>query len=577
MPDTEVALTPEQMTAQNAAVLAEKTPAQLKQLMAELQKAYLPTEEARCASDGWYWVRHHVKTRDEAAGADKSVMPFPGEPALEAIWGVLQHSPSKLIVIAKSRQIMVSWVTCAYALWRARFYPNRQIVWQTKKEDDAKDMVSYGADRLDEARMQFIESHLPGWMAKKRRFRDGQIIYDNGSKIVAVPEGGNQVRSKTTSLVVIDEAAFQDQFRSAMTAALPLLNKESRMVAISTANGRNAFWEAYQKGVEGGRVIYSSRGVTIWENSETEVTSIRVHYTAFPDRDPQNADPAKAAIATSWRDKQRKRYLTQNAWDQEMEISFDVTQGKRVYPTFEESTHILDPDNCDRYGCQTTPMRRRKLLRSWDFGWHHPAVIIGQVDTRDRLILYGELQGADVDIDRFAQNVIDYCAETFGDWSAWGYEDYCDPAGAQVRSIMSEKNENTELQVLARYGIHPTYAPKPRRVGRAIIHQLLARRDDGRWEESNGTSGRLKGSPALLVTRACPLIISGMLGGYSYKAKPDGMTFHEEPDDEGYYSHTQACLRYMATNRFGNLGDSIAPVLRSLREPKFGSNSRGGY
>ncbi len=68
-----------------------------------------------------------------------------------------------------------------------------------------------------------------------------------------------------------------------------------------------------------------------------------------------------------------------------------------------------------------------------------------------------------------------------------------------------------------------------------------------------------------------------MLGGYSYKAKPDGMTFHEEPDDEGYYSHTQACLRYMVTNRFGNMADAFAPMRRVEREVKFGSNSRGGY
>lgn len=553
----------DQDDAANLAFL-ERLPPQERARAEELIKKRLQAAEIEaCTQSGWYFVKHLVKTRDEAAGADKSVMPFPDEPALEAIWNVLEHSPSKLIIIAKSRQIMVSWVTCAFALWRARFFPNRQIVWQTKKEDDAKDMVSYGSDRLDQARMQFIEANLPSWMQKKRRFRDGQIIYDNGSKIVAVPEGGNQVRSKTTSLVVIDEAAFQEQFRSAWTAALPLLNKESRMIAISTANGENAFYEAYMKGLDGGRVIYSQRGITIWENADAEITSIRIHYTAFADKDPQHPDPARAEAAETWRARQRKKYLTQNAWDQEMEINFKVSSGKRVYPTFSETDHILDPENCERYAVGTRPLRRRKLLRAWDFGWHFPAVVIGQVDFRDRLVLYGELQGRDVDIERFVQNVLAYCSEQFGDWSAWGYEDYCDPAGAQVRSIMSEKNENTEIQVMARYGIHPTYSPKPRRTGRGIIHRLLETRDDG--------------SPALLVTRECPIIISGMLGGYAYKAKPDGVTFHEEPDDESYYSHTQACLRYMVTNRFSNLAEVFQVARVPEREIKFGSNSRGGY
>ena len=561
MPTAFADLTAEQKAELGASLAALPEAERLKE-MRLLADKIKDDEIARCAKDGWYFVKHLVKTRDEAAGAEHSIMPFPDEPALKAIWNVLEHSPSKLIIIAKSRQIMVSWVTCAFALWRARFFPNRQVVWQTKKEDDAKDMVCYGQDRLDEARMQFIESHLPHFMAKKRRFRDGQIIYDNGSKIVAVPEGGHQVRSKTTSLIVIDEAAFQDQFQAALTAALPLLNKESKMIAISTPNGKNAFYEAYMKGQASGNVIYSQQGITIWENPATSITSIRIHYSAFPDKDPNHPNPEKAAGANAWIDSMRPAYPG-DTWMPEMEISFTHTKGSRVYPVFREDVHVLDPIKCEQYAAPPTPIRRKKLIRSWDFGWHHPAVLIGQVDLRDRLILYGELQGSDVDIERFTQQVLNYCAREFGDWSAVGYDDYCDPAGAQVRSIMSEKNENTEIQVLARYGIHPGFAPKSRRTGRGILLRMMEMRDDG--------------SPGLLVSRKCPIVIDGMLGGYVYKPKPDGVTFHEEPDDEGYYSHTQACLRYIATNRFSNLAEVFQAHRPRERQVLFGSNSRGGY
>ena len=517
-------------------------------------------EIERCAGDGWYWVRKYVKTRDEAAGADNSVKLFPDEPALHAVWDALQYGTAKAIVIAKSRQIMVSWLMCAYGLWKARFHPNRMVVWQSKKEDDAVDMVCYGKDRLDQARMQFIEMNLPSWMRERTRFNDGQMSWAIGSKVVAVPEGGHQIRSKTTSDVVMDEAAFQEQFRSAWTAALPLLNKEARLIAVSTANGENAFYEAYEKGAAG-RVIHSARGITIWQNDD--IMAIRLHYSAFPDRDPGHPDPETAKAATAWVQAQRKKYLTENDWEREMEINFQVSAGKRVFPTFAEGSHVLDPHNCERYACAPRPLKRRKLLRAWDFGWHFPAVVIGQVDLRDRLVLYGEYQGIDIDIDRFAQQVLDYCATEFGDWSAWGYDDYCDPAGAQVRSIMSEHNETTELQVLARYGIQPGYAPMSRRTGRGVLHRLLETRDDG--------------SPAMLVSRKCPIVIAGMLGGYAYKQRTDG-TFEEEPDDKGYYSHTQACLRYMVTNRFSNLAEHTAKVVKHERYvPSFGHNRRGGY
>jgi hypothetical protein len=307
------------------------------------------------------------------------------------------------------------------------------------------------------------------------------------------------------------------------------------------------------------------RGLTLAKNP-LGVVSIRAHYSLFPNHDPHSADPELAEEARAWLEKQRLRYLDPNDFQREMECSFDVTAGKRCFPEFSEQDHVLDEQNMGRLAADLMPRRRRRLLRSWDFGYHHPAVVIAQVDSRDRLILYGELQGRDLDIDRFAQKVIQYCADSFGDWSAWGYADYCDPAGAQVRSIMSEQSETTELQVLARYGIYPAYSPRPRKTGRAIIHQLLRERDDK--------------SPALLVTRRCPIIISGMLGGYTYKMKTDG-TYHDEPDDDGYFSHTQACLRYLVTNHFSNLAEHYGPghgeQAARARTYAYTAGRRGGY
>jgi hypothetical protein len=303
------------------------------------------------------------------------------------------------------------------------------------------------------------------------------------------------------------------------------------------------------------------KGLTINKNP-LGVVAIRAHYSMLPDKDPHDPNPEAADRAQRWLEKQRLRYLDPNDFEREYEVNFEVTSGKRVFREFTESRHVLDDTTIEALKAGLMPLRRRRLLRSFDFGFHHPAMLVGQIDFRDRLIMYGEYQGKDVDIERFTERSIEYCNDTFGDWSAWGFEDFCDPAGAQVRSIMSEKGESTELQVMARYGIHPSYAPRPRKAGRTIIHQLLRERDDK--------------TPALLVTRRCPILISGMLGGYTYKMKTDG-TYHDEPDDDGYYSHTQACLRYMVTNRFSNLAEHQEPPRQERRDYAYTAGRRGGY
>jgi hypothetical protein len=223
----------------------------------KLVSGLILAELERCRQDGWYWVVNHVKTRDEAAGAEESVKAFPDLAQLEAIWTALADPNENLYAIAKSRQIMMSWECCSFCVHVGRFHPNRLIVWQSKREQDAIDMVSHGEKRHDTARMEFIEQNLPTWMRDRSwngaewingraRFGHGEITWPNGSKVVAIPEGGHQVRSKTPSVVVMDEMAFMEQARLSVTAVLPTIQKQTKLICVSTPNGKqNAFWQMF--------------------------------------------------------------------------------------------------------------------------------------------------------------------------------------------------------------------------------------------------------------------------------------------------------------------------------------------
>ena len=199
----------------------------------------------RCATDGWFWTSF-VKTRDEADV--ESVKAFPRLEYLRELWQVLEAN--QRIAIAKSRQMMVSWLLCVYCVWFARFHANRYVIWQSQKKEDAQAMVCMPKDAGDAggylARMQFIETNLPSWMRLNVRESAGSLDYPNGSRIEAVAGGANQVRGKTASLLVEDEFAHQEEAKGVYQAVGPLIQKATRFVAISTPNGPdNTFAEIY--------------------------------------------------------------------------------------------------------------------------------------------------------------------------------------------------------------------------------------------------------------------------------------------------------------------------------------------
>ena len=216
----------------------------------------LQTARALCADDGLFWLRF-AQTRDEADPGNP-VKPFPLHlEYVRSLWGVL--TGSQRVVIAKSRQMMVSWCVAAFAVWWARHRGNQAVYYQTKAHADAVSMVAM-PDGGFEGRCQFLESHLPTWMRVTYKASEGRIQYANGSIIQALAGGADQIRGKVPSVYISDEFAFQDDQDGVMTAVMPLIQKGSKVILVSTPNGsENAFctlWHGHSmvKSDEGGAV-----------------------------------------------------------------------------------------------------------------------------------------------------------------------------------------------------------------------------------------------------------------------------------------------------------------------------------
>lgn len=155
---------------------------------------------------------------------------------LPAEWKQQLYSTGSLFV-EKSRQVMATWITCAYLTWRARFKPHQLILVQSKKEEDAA-MLVFTKDALT-ARMSFIEHNLPKYMQVldfSRNASYAHLYYKNGSHVWGIPQGAEVIRSNTPSVLFSDEAAFQEAFDGAYTSAKPALMGGGQMIAVSSAN-----------------------------------------------------------------------------------------------------------------------------------------------------------------------------------------------------------------------------------------------------------------------------------------------------------------------------------------------------
>jgi len=176
----------------------------------------------------------------------------------------------------------------------------------------------------------------------------------------------------------------------------------------------------------------------------------------------------------------------------------------------------------------------RPLIRAWDYGYHHPACSIHQIDVRGRWLILKEVMGNDITIQEFGSYVKVLCKEWYPD-AQW-LEDYGDPAGEQK----TDKSEKTSVEILQSMGIYPVSKPSTYRERKEIIERKL--------------STLIDGLPSLLVDESCKIIIDGFLGGYHYRVRKQNQAYNphlfEIPFPDGYYDHLINSIEYVAVNKF---------------------------
>jgi hypothetical protein len=188
------------------------------------------------SEDPLYYLYNCVRTKDQVDRATP-IKIFPREDYIEYyVKHVWPYEP--LVAFPKSRRMKVTWLCMGIMThqWWCGYAFSGFI--QSKVERDAGELVE---------RCSFIYSQHPEWMkypAKNITETKKPPVVRNvmaHSWIWGIPEGDDQLRQYTASLIIFDECAFQDKFRQAWASAKPTLEGGGRALIISTPNGPNFF------------------------------------------------------------------------------------------------------------------------------------------------------------------------------------------------------------------------------------------------------------------------------------------------------------------------------------------------
>ncbi len=195
------------------------------QELAKGNQKVIHAELLRCQKNPWHFLRawcltENVHSKDQSNPYES----FPDKPHLFYLTKMFEVMDS--LLIAKARQMTVTWLFGGLALHHCMFHPARMAFWQSKKEDDSNGTLE---------RIYIMYQKLPDFMKLWQPCKQTYCLLKFPrirSQLRAIPQGADQVRQFTPSLVISDETAFQEEVDKMMAAIAPT---KPKFVGISSA------------------------------------------------------------------------------------------------------------------------------------------------------------------------------------------------------------------------------------------------------------------------------------------------------------------------------------------------------
>lgn len=264
------------------------------------------------------------------------------------------------LVVVKSRQMLVTWLGCAWVLYRALTGgPGTHLVI-SKEGRSAKEMIMRIAFLLDHRERDAVDLLDPDERVKM--VGTAITFTDRDVRILSLPASPHAVRGQSPTTVFWDEMAFTPRDQDVWSAVKPAVDAGGRFLGVSTPNGPTGVFHDLVRDESGRFHVH------------------RLRYQAHPERTKGWETSARAGLSGA-------------RWRREQELSFEGAEGK-VYDQFEQPVHVLPH--------RVHPARRKRIAiyRGLDFGYRRPAVVWAFEDERNALTVFADLLGDRWSLDR---------------------------------------------------------------------------------------------------------------------------------------------------------------------------------
>ena len=227
--------------------------------MAPRNKQRQVAEIVKCGKDPAYFINRYVQIQHPIKGR----IPFHTFPFQDDC--LKDFNDHRFNIVVKSRQLGLSTLTAAYAVWLALFRKDKTILVIATKLAVAQNFIK---------KVKIALASVPKWMwITEVTARNTQAVeFSNGSMIKAVPTSDDAGRSEALSLLIVDEAAFIRNFDELWKGLYPTLSTGGRAIIVSTPNGTGGqYYELYHKAAA----------------KENEFNAIKLPWDVHPERDDE--------------------------------------------------------------------------------------------------------------------------------------------------------------------------------------------------------------------------------------------------------------------------------------------------
>jgi hypothetical protein len=225
--------------------------------MASINKSRQVSEIVKCGKDPIYFFNSYLKIQHPVRGLIKfDTFDFQDD-------CVESFVDNRFNIVLKSRQLGMSTLAAAYAVWLALFQRDKNILIIATKLSVAQNFIT---------KVKTMIRSLPSWLVLPEIVTNNKQLleFSHGSSIKAIPTSDDAGRSEALSLLIIDEAAFVRNFDELWMGLYPTISTGGRVIILSTPNGVGG--QYYQ--------LYTDA-----EANLNEFKSIKLPWDVHPERD----------------------------------------------------------------------------------------------------------------------------------------------------------------------------------------------------------------------------------------------------------------------------------------------------